>query len=82
MPIVSGPNTDEQRPKKSKIEDQSTQSASSYNPTPKTLSGENKFNPNTVFISNLKFDLDEAKIKAVFEKVTFKQYLLIFEKKS
>jgi hypothetical protein len=33
------------------------------------LGNDKKFNPNTIFVSNLRFDLDESKLRSVFEKV-------------
>ncbi len=38
-------------------------------PAPKTIEQYKQFSEFTVFISNLSFDIDEEKLKNVFEKV-------------
>ena len=43
--------------------------AKTSEPTPKTIEQYKQFSELTVFISNLSFDIDEEKLRNVFEKV-------------
>jgi RNA recognition motif-containing protein len=35
-----------------------------------SLSNDKKYSPNTLFVSNLKYDLDEAKLRSIFQNVS------------
>lgn len=70
LPFTAQPVVSES---KQKQPDQQQQQAVVQPKEPKSTEHYKKFSDQTVFISNLAYDVDEAKLQAIFDKVTCKK---------